>query len=183
MTDKPPFKITSIHVIMGVDESTGDEGAWGVKAGDTWIPLVAADESRLMFCLGAAKGIKEQTGKEFRVLKFSTREDVTDEVINHYQLLQDERELLSCPGETIRETLIAKGMDIVELRDRIGLDGFHLYGLLYGHTPIDEDLAKKLEAALGIDAQFWLNKELIYRERLKVLNEAKFPFKGFKRGD
>ena len=41
--------------------------------------------------------------------------------------------------------------------------------LVYSIVPITKDVAKKLEKALGIHTQFWLNFESIYQQDLTVV--------------
>jgi plasmid maintenance system antidote protein VapI len=96
--------------------------------------------------------------------------DHVDKMLNDLDRMhQDELELLSCPGDTIKET-------IEEMK--IGMDSFawamkmtipEAENLISGKLPITTDIADLLEAALDIDAQFWLNREALYREKLAKL--------------
>jgi plasmid maintenance system antidote protein VapI len=87
------------------------------------------------------------------------------------QLRQDELELLSCPGDTIKETVGHRGINLVWLLLKMELDYEAADGLLDGKTPIDANIAQKLEQVLGIDAQFWLNRERLYRAKLAQLTK------------
>lgn len=80
--------------------------------------------------------------------------------------LNDKREILSKPGDTILETIEYLGMSQVELSERMGKTPAKVNDLISGKEPITLNTAFQLEKVLGIDAQFWLNREMIYREKL-----------------
>jgi plasmid maintenance system antidote protein VapI len=84
----------------------------------------------------------------------------------------DELELLSCPGDTVFETLEAKKISIVELAFAMDCPTIKLANLIKGKLPLTDDIAAQLEKHLAIDKQFWLNREAIYREKLKSLNSS-----------
>jgi HTH-type transcriptional regulator/antitoxin HigA len=86
--------------------------------------------------------------------------------------LKDERELLSKPGDTILETLEHIKMSQAELAERMGKTPSKVNDIISGKEPITNNTALQLEKVLGIDAQFWLNREMQYREKLARLNEA-----------
>jgi HTH-type transcriptional regulator/antitoxin HigA len=85
--------------------------------------------------------------------------------------LKDERELLSKPGDTILETLDHIKMNQVELAERIGKTPSKINDIISGKEPITVATAFQLEKVLGIDAQFWLNREMLYREKLSRLEQ------------
>lgn len=85
--------------------------------------------------------------------------------------LKDERELLSKPGDTILETLEHIKMNQVELAERMGKTPSKINDLISGKEPISLNTAFQLEKVLGIDAQFWLNREMLYREKLSRLEQ------------
>lgn len=85
--------------------------------------------------------------------------------------LKDERELLSKPGDTILETLDQLKMSQVELAERMGKTPPKVNDIISGKEPISITTAFQLEKVLGIDAQFWLNRELIYREKLSRIEQ------------
>ncbi len=93
--------------------------------------------------------------------------------------LQTERELLSPPGDTIQETIDFIKMSQAELADRLGKTAPKVHDLITGKEPITYNTALQLEKVLGIDAQFWLNREMNYRTKLarieqeEALEEAK----------
>jgi hypothetical protein len=74
-------KIESITIIMVIDDQhNGDEAVPAMNMPNgTVMPLVASDIIRLEEMYKAAYMVCKQAGKQFRVLKFSVREDITDE--------------------------------------------------------------------------------------------------------
>ncbi len=85
--------------------------------------------------------------------------------------LKDERELLSKPGDTILETLEHTKMSQVELANRMGKTPSKINDIISGKEPISLTTAFQLEKVLGIDAQFWINREMLYREKLSRLEQ------------
>src|ERR1700727_2151017 len=85
--------------------------------------------------------------------------------------LKDERELLSKPGDTILETIEYIKMSQAELAERMGKTPSKISDLIAGKEPITMATALQLEKVLGIDAQFWLNREMLYREKLSRLDQ------------
>jgi HTH-type transcriptional regulator/antitoxin HigA len=88
--------------------------------------------------------------------------------------LKDERELLSKPGDTIAETLEYIKMSQTELAERMGKTPPKINDLISGKEPITTTTALQLEKVLGISAQFWLNREALYREKLSRLEQEEF---------
>lgn len=88
--------------------------------------------------------------------------------------LKDERELLSKPGDTILETIEYLRMSQVELADRMGRTPSKINDLISGKEPITVNTAMQLETVLGIDTQFWLNRETLYREKLARIEQDEF---------
>ena len=93
--------------------------------------------------------------------------------------LKAERQLLSSPGDDILETIEHIKMSQVELADRLGKTPSKVHDLITGKEPITYNTALQLEKVLGIDAQYWLNREMNYRTKLarieqeEALEEAK----------
>lgn len=83
--------------------------------------------------------------------------------------LMAEFELLSSPGDTIQETLDAKGIDQLDFAASMGVTPEWVVALLFDGIPINDEIATKLEQVLGIDAQFWINRDDHYRQRLAEL--------------
>jgi len=88
--------------------------------------------------------------------------------------LQDERDLLSKPGDTIAETLEKMKMSQAELAERMGKTPSKINDLISGKEPITTTTALQLEKVLGIAAQFWLNREALYREKLSRIEQEEF---------
>lgn len=75
MTDYRGFRITDIHAICAI----GDDDEEGVcayvdKFGAT--PLISADPKRLSQITEMAQQIADQTGRSFKVVRFSVREEI-----------------------------------------------------------------------------------------------------------
>lgn len=85
-----------------------------------------------------------------------------------------ERELLTTPGDTILETIELLKMSQAELGERIGKTPGKVNDLISGKAPITVNTAMQLEKVLGIDIQFWLNREMHYREKLARIEQEEF---------
>lgn len=85
--------------------------------------------------------------------------------------LKDERDLLSKPGDTIIETLEHIKMSQAELGGRMGKTPSKVNDIISGKEPLTMATALLLEKVLGIEAQFWLNRESRYREKLTRLEQ------------
>lgn len=88
--------------------------------------------------------------------------------------IKDERELLSKPGDTIVETLEHMRMSQAELGKRMGKTPSKINDLVSGKETITVATAVQLEKVLGINTQFWLNREASYREKLLRLEQEEF---------
>jgi len=88
--------------------------------------------------------------------------------------IKDERELLSKPGDTILETLEYMHMTQAELATRMGRTAPKINDIISGKEPITLNTALQLEKVLGIDAYFWLNREVQYREKLLRIEQEEF---------
>ena len=73
---------------------------------------------------------------------------------------------VSPPGETIIDLIEEKDWTQAELAQRLGFTTKHLSQLINGKATLTEDAALRLERVLGSTANFWLNREAKYRERL-----------------
>ena len=91
--------------------------------------------------------------------------------------LKDEIELLSKPGDTILETIKCLGISKDKLAEQMDRKPSEINGLLSGKEPITSATALQLEKILGIDAEFWINGERLYREKVLILHEALQKFK------
>lgn len=85
--------------------------------------------------------------------------------------LKVERELLSPPGDDILETIEHIKMSQAELADRLGKTPSKVHDLITGKEPVTYNTALQLEKVLGINAQFWLNREMNYRTKLARMEQ------------
>lgn len=77
-----------------------------------------------------------------------------------------DRTLLSPPGDTIRETIEALGMNQAELAARMGWTKELTNELIQGKAPLTMDTPIMLERVLSIPVSFWVKRESTYRETL-----------------
>ena len=77
---------------------------------------------------------------------------------------------VSPPGDTILDLMEERDWSQVELARRLGFSTKHLNQLIKGKTSLTDDTALRLERVLGSTANFWLNREAKYRERLARLS-------------
>lgn len=75
------------------------------------------------------------------------------------------------PGATIQEQLTSKGLTQNELATRIGLSQDQLDRLIKGELQLTNELALKLENALGVPAQFWINLEAVYHKKIQQIQQ------------
>jgi plasmid maintenance system antidote protein VapI len=61
------------------------------------------------------------------------------------------------------------------LAERSGLSAWELGQIIYGDCGITRHIAGKLEAALGIDADFWLRADVDYKEHMLKQREGDQP--------
>jgi plasmid maintenance system antidote protein VapI len=67
------------------------------------------------------------------------------------------------PGETLRETMVAKGLSAADLAEKAGLPIDVVHQLLTSKISITSDAADKLETALGVASVFWRTLDAHYR--------------------
>lgn len=75
------------------------------------------------------------------------------------------------PGEILREELIERGIKQKDFAKLIGVLPTHLNEVIKGKRNLNKEFAMKLEKALGISYQFWMNSQNSYFYDLKVLEE------------
>jgi addiction module HigA family antidote len=88
--------------------------------------------------------------------------------------LEAKKALLSCPGNSIQETIDDIGMSQAELAERLGRSIPKLNKLIKGKAPIKKDTATKLEYILDAPANFWLNLERQYQDELLEIERMEF---------
>ena len=90
---------------------------------------------------------------------------------NKIEHLQLARELLSPPGDTLLETLDSMHMSQQELAERMDRPTKTINEIIKGKESITPQTALQLERVLGVPADFWLERERLYRLRLARLDE------------
>ena len=78
---------------------------------------------------------------------------------------------VSCPGETLLETISALGITQTELARRTGRPVKTINEIINGRAALTPDTALQLERVLGVPARFWNNYERLYREYLASAQE------------
>lgn len=76
------------------------------------------------------------------------------------------------PGEVLGVELELRGMSQQELAKRTGLTPKHIISILKAKSAITPETAIKLERALGMPVEYWLNLEAHYQEILARVAEA-----------
>lgn len=75
MTDYRGFRITEIYAITGIG-GDDEEGVPAFLTSAGAMPLIAADPRRLASIKAMAQRIADETGRNFKITKFSVREDI-----------------------------------------------------------------------------------------------------------
>jgi len=88
--------------------------------------------------------------------------------------LEAKKQLLSCPGDTIQETIESIGMTQAELAERLGRSVPKLNELIKGKAPVTRETATRLEYVLGIPADFWLKLEHEYQNELHQIKKLDY---------
>jgi len=79
---------------------------------------------------------------------------------------------ISPPGDTISDILEDRDWTQEVFAKRMGNSTKHISHLITGKAPITQETALKLERVIGGTANFWLNREVQYREKLYRLEES-----------
>ncbi len=77
------------------------------------------------------------------------------------------------PGEILREELECKGITQTKLAHEIGIKVSLLNELINGKRDFTIEYAMMIEAAIGIDADFWINLQTAYNKG-KVQHDQSF---------
>lgn len=88
------------------------------------------------------------------------------------QDIKDAKEVISCPGDTLLETINFKGMSQSELAMRMGRPVKTINEIIQGKAAITPETALQLERVLGASASFWLERERLYRLDLAEIQES-----------
>ena len=75
--DRPGLmpRIEHLWAFLSIDKD-GDEAVCAAKMGDTWMPLVAADEKRLDQLRPIAEQVARQIGRPIHLVKFTVRKEI-----------------------------------------------------------------------------------------------------------
>ena len=92
-------------------------------------------------------------------------------MIDHEQNFQPD--WVSPPGDTIRDMMQERDWSQVQLSGRLGLSAKHTNRLIMGKVPLTDDIAFRLERVLGGSLNFWLNREVNFREQLARLDSKR----------
>ncbi len=84
---------------------------------------------------------------------------------------QYEPDMVSAPGETLREMLEEKGMSQAVLAQRTGRPKKTINEIIQGKAILTFDTAIQLERVLGVPANFWNKREASYRAFIAKSNE------------
>ena len=76
------------------------------------------------------------------------------------------KDISSPPGNTILETIEFMGMSKADFCNRIGLSLDYSDKLFDGRMEITLFWAKQIENVLGIEAEFWLKREELYKKEI-----------------
>lgn len=80
-------------------------------------------------------------------------------------------DFVSPPGETLLEIIEGLGMSQAELAHRMGLHKKTVNEIIKGKAAITPQTAIRLERVLGTSAEFWNNREQLYRQHLARMSE------------
>lgn len=75
------------------------------------------------------------------------------------------------PGEVLREEIESRGITQTKLANEIGIRVSLLNKLINGKRNFTVEYAMMIEAALGIDADFWLRMQSNYDRKMAKLNK------------
>lgn len=76
------------------------------------------------------------------------------------------------PGEILKEELKERGLTQKEFAAQIGMRPSHLSEIINGKASVTIAIADKLQSALGIDSQSWINLQTQYNYDLKALEST-----------
>jgi HTH-type transcriptional regulator / antitoxin HigA len=92
---------------------------------------------------------------------------MTDTIINEYK-----PEIVSLPGDTLRDVLEERGMKQTDLAARLGKPIKLVNEIIKGKARITSETALKLELVLDIPASFWINRQSHYDEAVARQRET-----------
>ncbi len=82
---------------------------------------------------------------------------------NNSRLVSD---LAIPPGEVLAEEIAERGISPAELASSMGVIAQVLDAIITGEAAVTDEIARKLNQALGIEASYWMNLEADYQMTL-----------------
>ena len=76
-------------------------------------------------------------------------------------------------GQTLQELIDERSMTQNELATRAGLSRKTVNEITKGKSPLSSETAQKLELVFQIPAQFWNERERLYRQRIALKDHEK----------
>ena len=73
-------------------------------------------------------------------------------------------DFVSCPGETLRETIEAVGITPAALAERTGMTVEAIDEIVEGKAAITAEVALQFASVLSVPAGFWLKREARFRD-------------------
>jgi antitoxin HigA-1 len=70
------------------------------------------------------------------------------------------------PGEHLAEALVELGMSAADAARRLDMPVTRVTEILDGKAPVTSDVAVRFATWLGTSAQFWMNLQTLYDERV-----------------
>lgn len=77
------------------------------------------------------------------------------------------------PGQILEERMKVRGLSPAELAPRCGMSEALVSGVISGISPIDLEIAQRLERVLDLDSRIWLGIEANYRSHLARSGEKR----------
>lgn len=73
------------------------------------------------------------------------------------------------PGETVKELMEVKSISLEDLMKQTEFSGPYVCRLFSGELELTKDIAARLEKTVGMDSEFWMNLEKIYRRKKELV--------------
>ncbi len=81
--------------------------------------------------------------------------------------MKNRNENMTTPGAVVAKQLKFKKMTETELASQMGVSKKHVQKLIAGEVRLTDATAAKLEKALDLPKEFWMNLEEVYRTKLE----------------
>lgn len=80
--------------------------------------------------------------------------------------------MLSPPGDTLKEILEERKISLDDFANQMEITILYAEGIISGSMIIDKTIALRLEKLLGVNHEFWLNREKNYRDQLEIYEQV-----------